>query len=146
MHETLFLGADHAGFVEKERAKKRLSSDGYEIVDVGAVKLNERDDYPVFARRVAHAVADGLGRGILFCGSGEGVAIVANRLPGVRASVCWNTEVAQATRDENDSNVLAVATRLTSPDEIDAIIDVWLKTPFSGITRHKRRIAEIDNG
>ncbi len=145
MTETIYVGADHAGFAEKERAKHLLSAD-YEVVDVGAEREVADDDYPLYARRVAAAVAAGSGRGLLFCGSGVGVSIAANRLPGVRAALCWSTEVAASSRDEDDSNVLCLGTRYTDISTVSDIITTWLNTPFSGEARHRRRIAEIDAG
>lgn len=140
----LFLGADHAGFAEKERAKPWLEHEGYTVVDCGASSLEQDDDYPPYARAVAEHVAAGEGRGILFCGSGEGMAIVANRLPGVRAAVCWNANVARESRNDNDANILSIGTRFTTPDDIEAIIESWLDTSFSEQPRHVRRIAAID--
>jgi len=138
------LGSDHAGFGLKEILKAKLLAEGHEVRDFGT---DSRDpvDYPGFIRPVAKAVATGqYDRGIVLGGSGNGEAIVANRVPGVRCSVCWNTESARLARAHNDANVLALGERLLTETEALNILNVWMTTGFEG-GRHQRRIEEIDS-
>lgn len=143
----VYLGADHAGFQLKETVMAHLSKMGHDVEDVGDKQLDPQDDYPHFAYALTTKV---LGddsddaRGILLCGSGQGMCIAANRVRGIRASLCWNEEVARETRTDNDSNVLCVPARLLSEEESLRIIDTWLDTAFSGASRHVRRIHEIE--
>jgi ribose 5-phosphate isomerase B len=137
------LGSDHAGFHYKEAIQSHLEALGHEVVDFGpSSKMSV--DYPVFIRPVAEAVAGGkCERGIVLGGSGNGEAIVANRVPGVRCGLCWNTESARLTRAHNDANMLSLGERMMTEAEALAIVDVWLATPFDG-GRHQRRIDMID--
>lgn len=144
MEETIFLGADHQGFAEKERAKLRLKEAGHNVVDLGAKVLNEGDDYPQYAQAVAGRVAAGEGLGLLFCASGQGMAMAANRMSGARAALAWNPEVALESRRDNDANILVIPVRFVSSEEADAIIAAFLSAKFSGAERHARRIAQID--
>ena len=137
------IGSDHAGFRYKEILKTALQAGGHDVQDFGAVS-EEPVDYPLFIRPVAQAVARGeYERGIVLGGSGNGEAIVANRVPGVRCTLCWNVETARAGRAHNDSNVLAIGQRFVSEPDLLAILDAWLTTPFEG-GRHARRIQLID--
>lgn len=143
----VFLGADHAGFYLKEKVFAHLSKLDYEVEDDGNRVLDPHDDYPQFAFAVATKVLgseDPDARGILICGSGQGICIAANRIRGIRAALVWNVEGARETRNDNDSNVLCIPARMLEEDEALAIIDTWLKTPFSGAERHMRRIREIE--
>jgi ribose 5-phosphate isomerase B len=136
------LASDHAGYEEKERLKSVLRELGAEVKDFGAVS-NESVDYPDYARRVAEEVARGHAeQGLLVCGSGAGMAIAANKVPGVRAAVAWNEESAQLARKHNDANVLAVGARLNTPEEIEQIVRAWLATEFEG-GRHAARVEKI---
>ncbi len=137
------LASDHAGFEYKERVKLLLIELGHNVEDLGTD--SERPvDYPLFIRPLAEAVADGrYDRGIVFGGSGNGEAIVANRVPGVRCTLCWDVESARLAREHNDSNVLALGQRLLDFDEVQVILQTWLETPFAG-GRHARRIRMID--
>jgi len=143
MKQTIFLGADHQGFAEKERAKLRLTEAGRNVVDIGAEELKPDDDYPQYAQAVAAKVAVGEGIGILFCASGQGMAMAANRLPRVRAALAWTTEVAAESRRDNDANILVIPARFVSKDEADAIIGAFLATDFSADERHSRRIEQL---
>ena len=137
------IGSDHAGFAFKEAIKTHLQKLGHEVVDFGT-DSEVSVDYPLFIRPVAEAVARGeVERGIVLGGSGNGEAIVANRVHGVRCTLCWNTESARLGRAHNDSNCLSLGGRMVSEAEALAIVDVWLATPFDG-GRHQRRIEMID--
>ncbi len=137
------IGSDHAGFNYKEMIRKHLADKGIEVRDFGAFSP-ESSDYPVFIRPVAEAVARGeYDRGIVLGGSGNGEAIVANRVSGVRCGLCWNEEVARLNRQHNDGNVLSLGERVIDAETALRIVDVWLETPFEG-GRHARRIQLID--
>lgn len=143
----IYLGADHNGFELKKRVKLLLESAGYEVVDTGNEALNKDDDFPQFAgRAVTELLNDGDkdSRGILVCGSGQGMAMAANRFNGIRASLCWNLDEARAARNDDDSNILCLSSRYSTPREIEAIINTWLSTPFAGAARFKRRIKQLD--
>jgi ribose 5-phosphate isomerase B len=137
------IGSDHAGFQLKDRLVSALLERGHEVDDLGAQSA-EPVDYPHYARLVAQATAEGLcERGIVLGGSGNGEAIAANRVSGVRCTVCWDVESARLARAHNDANVLAMGARLLGEDQALAILDTWLTTPFDG-GRHSRRIAQLD--
>ena len=136
------LGADHAGYEEKERLKPVLNELGIEFEDFGAVSTDSVD-YPDFAAKVARKVADGeFDQGLLVCGSGTGMAIAANKVHGVRAAVAWNEETARLAREHNDANVLSIGARTTPESEIPKIVRAWFETKFAG-GRHQRRIEKI---
>ncbi len=138
------IAADHAGFGYKEALKPWLAELGHEVVDFGTADPDPGDDYPVFIRPAAEAVAHGdCDRGIVLGGSGNGEAIVANRVPGVRCALAWNEDSARLAREHNDANVLAIGQRLVAKEEAFRVVRVWLETPFAG-GRHARRIALID--
>jgi ribose 5-phosphate isomerase B len=137
------IGSDHAGFRYKELIKAHLAERGHEVTDFGAPST-EPVDYPQFIRPVALAVSRGeFERGIVLGGSGNGEAMVANRVPGVRCSLCWNLESARLARAHNDANVLSLGERMLTAEEALAIVDLWLAAPFDG-GRHQRRIDQID--
>jgi len=137
------IGSDHAGFRYKEILKTALAARGHEVRDYGP-HSEASVDYPVFVRPVAEAVAAGeFERGIVLGGSGNGEAIVANRVHGIRCTVVWNVESTKAGRAHNDSNVLSIGQRFVAESELLAILDAWLETPFDG-GRHLRRIQMID--
>ena len=137
------IGSDHAGFTYKQMLIAMLRERGHEVVDFGT-NSTESVDYPTYIRPVALAVATGdCERGIVLGGSGNGEAIVANRVKGVRCALCWNVESARLGRLHNDANVISIGERMVSPDEAKAIVDTWLITPFEG-GRHVRRIQMID--
>src|SRR5262245_58650143 len=126
------IGSDHAGFDYKERIKVLLQQLNHEVGDFGAFNA-EPVDYPVFIRPVAEAVARGeFERGIVLGGSGNGEAIVANKVPGVRCALCWNVETARLGRAHNDANVLSIGERQVSEADAIAIMETWLNTPFEG--------------
>ena len=137
------LGCDHAGFDYKERIKEFLAQAGHEIVDFGT-NSREPVDYPLFIRPAALAVARGeCERGIVLGGSGNGEAITANRVPGVRCALCWNLDTARLGRMHNNANMISLGERMISLDTALGIVKVWLETPFEG-GRHQHRIEMID--
>lgn len=144
----IYLGADHAGFALKEEIKVWLREEGYQIQDEGAFQLEPTDDYPDFVSIVAKQVAAEPveSRGLIFGGSGQGEAIVANRFTGVRAAVYYGgpEQVITWSREHNNANVLSLGARLLKPDEAKTAIKLWLETNFTGEDRHIRRIKKID--
>ena len=138
------LGCDHGGYELKQEIKKYLDEKGIEYKDYGC-DSTASVDYPVYAKKVAHAVADGeCERGILICGTGIGISITANKVPGIRAALCGDCFSAQATREHNDANILAMGARVTGPGLALKIVDTFLDTPFSNDERHIRRIKMIE--
>jgi ribose 5-phosphate isomerase B len=137
------LASDHAGFEYKEAIKVLLLSLGHEVTDFGT-HSNEPVDYPVFIRPGAQAVASGLvERAIVLGGSGNGEAMVANKVKGVRCALCWNEDTARLGRQHNDANALSIGQRMISKEMALIIVKIWLETPFEG-GRHARRIQEIE--
>lgn len=137
------LGSDHAGFRYKELLKQHLEHLGHQVVDFGTHSADQCD-YPTYIRPAAEAVASGeCERGIVLGGSGNGEAIVANRVRGVRCALCWNVESARLGRQHNNANVISIGERMVDEQTARDIVDVWLKTPFEG-GRHQRRIDLID--
>ena len=138
------IGADHAGFRYKERIRQVLGGEGHEVTDFGTDSV-EPIDYPLVIRPVAEAVAAGrFERGIILGGSGNGEAIVANRVRGIRCTLCWSVESARLARQHNDANILSLGERLIAPEDLVPIVRTWLATAFEG-GRHARRVALIDN-
>ncbi len=143
MAEVIPIGADHAGFALKERLKQELRKLGYEPLDLGTHSADSTD-YPDFAHPLATQVEQGtVGRGVLLCGTGLGMAYAANRHHGVRAAVAWNAEVARLARAHNDANVLVLPARFVTEEDGVAILQTWLTTPFEG-GRHERRVRKIE--
>ena len=137
------LGSDHAGFRYKEKVKELLASLGHEVKDCGTFS-EEPVDYPLFIRPAAEAVASGeCERGIVFGGSGNGEAMVANKVRGVRCALCWNEESARLSRQHNDANVLSMGERVIPEDLALKIVRVWLETSFEG-GRHERRVEMLN--
>lgn len=144
MAEIIPIAADHAGFDLKEVLKGEISKLGLEPQDLGATTENPDDDYPDFAHPLAQKISRGdAKRGILLCGSGIGVDIVANRYPHVRAALAWAPKIAELSRQHNDSNVLVIPARFVSTEEAVDMVKRWLSTPFEG-GRHSRRVEKID--
>jgi ribose 5-phosphate isomerase B len=138
----LAIGADHAGYELKEKIKQRLAQQGVQVVDEGTVS-NESVDYPDFAKKVGEDVAGKRADlGLLVCGSGIGMAIAANKVPGVRAANASREVEAQLSREHNDANVLAIGARILDENQAWAIVDKFLHTPFAG-GRHQRRVDKI---
>jgi ribose 5-phosphate isomerase B len=137
------IGSDHAGFLYKEMIKDHLMVLHHTVQDFGTYSA-EPCDYPLFIRPVAEAVARGdFERGLVLGGSGNGEAIVANRVHGIRCAVCWNFESARLARAHNNANMISLGERLLSEEEAIAIVNIWLATPFEA-ARHQRRIDLID--
>jgi ribose 5-phosphate isomerase B len=136
------IASDHAGFEEKERLKPLLNELGIEFEDLGTVST-ESVDYPDYARKVAEEVAQGkVEQGLLVCGSGTGMAIAANKVPGVRAAVAWSEEIARLAREHNDANVLALGARTTPVEKLPGIVRAWFGAKFD-VGRHQRRVEKI---
>ncbi len=142
----IFIGADHAGFRLKERLKRHLSALDFEVKDFGNKVLDPLDDYPDFMIPVAKDVAKNprRSRGIVIGGSGQGEAMVANKVKGVRAAVVYDEYSAKMSREHNDSNVMALGARTLDFKEAKKLVKIWLETPFSGEERHKRRIKKME--
>lgn len=137
------IGSDHAGFEYKEKIKALLAGLGHEVKDFGTFSA-EPVDYPLFIRPAAQAVASGeCERGIVLGGSGNGEAIVANKVRGVRCALCWSLETARLAREHNDSNVLSLGQRMIPEELALEIVKVWLATAFAD-GRHARRVAMIE--
>jgi len=137
------LGSDHAGFRYKEKVKSLLEQLGHEPKDFGTFS-DEPVDYPTFIRPAAEAVSRGeCERGIVFGGSGNGEAMAANKVRGVRCALCWNEESARLSRQHNDANVLSIGERMISEDLLVKIVRLWLETQFEG-GRHAKRIAVLN--
>lgn len=146
----IILASDHAGFALKEAVKLFLQEKGYKIEDVGAHKLVEDDDYPEYMIKAASIIAknlEGNMKAIIFGGSGQGEAMVANRFPGVRAAVWYggNLQALRLSREHNDANILSIGARLVDETAAKEAVELWLNTPFSNELRHKRRIEEMDS-
>ena len=136
------LASDHAGYAEKERLKPLLADLGVEFEDFGTGS-EESVDYPDYARKVAEQVAQGrVEQGLLVCGSGTGMAITANKVPGVRAAVAWSEDTARLARQHNDANVLAIGARTTPSADIPKIVRAWFAAEFEG-GRHAARVEKI---
>lgn len=143
--EMIALGCDHGGYGLMQEVKKHLEERGIEYRDFGCYS-EEAVDYPVYAKKAAYAVADGeCERGILICGTGIGVSIVANKVKGIRAALCHDCFSAAATRGHNDANMLAMGARVIGSGLALKIVDTFLETPFSDEERHVRRIGMIED-
>jgi ribose 5-phosphate isomerase B len=139
---SVALGADHAGWELKEALKSWLMEAGYQVLDFGT-HSPDAVDYPDYAQQVGEAVAVGkVDRGVLVCGTGIGMTMAANKIPGVRAALCGDTFTSRMSREHNDANVLALGGRLTDADMGCAILKVWLETDFAG-GRHARRVNKL---
>lgn len=145
---NIYIGADHNGFHLKQKLSDYLKSRGYALVDESNTTLDPADDFPVFAVETVKAMLasnEDDPKGILICGSGQGMVMAANRFKGIRASLVWNQSEARASRNDDDSNVLCLPAReLVDFDEVTRIVDIWLNTPFLGAERFLRRIKQMD--
>lgn len=142
----IYLATDHAGFELKEKVKKYLLGMGYEVEDMGAYQFDPNDDYPDFISKAAEALSkDPQNKAIIFGGSGQGEAMVANKFPGVRAVVYYgnNAEIIKLSRQHNDANILSLGARFVSEEEALKMVKVWLETSFTNDERHLRRIEKI---
>lgn len=145
----IFIGSDHNGFHLKQDVFSYLVKHGYEVEDVGDGTPDPNDDFPEFAQAAALKVIgseDSDPRGILICGSGQGMCMAANRFKGIRASIVWDVHEAKLTRNDNDSNVLCLPARYIRSEDAEwqGILETWLNTPFAAAPRYKRRNAQLD--
>ena len=142
--KRIIIGCDHGGLNLKNKVVEHLKEIGYEVEDVGTY-TSDSVDYPIYAKKVAHAVADGkYEKGIIICGTGIGVSIVANKVKGIRASLCGDTFSAKATRQHNNSNILCMGERVIGAGLALDIVDIWLTTEYEG-GRHQRRINMMED-
>lgn len=142
----VYIGADHGGYKLKEELKKYLGEMGYEVEDMGVYTPDPEDDYPDFVFPTGERVAQNPGSmGIVIGRSGNGEAIAANKVRGIRAALCWNEEVAKKAREHNDANVLSLGADYIDSETAKGIVKTFLETPFSGEERHKRRIERISS-
>ena len=140
----IYIGADHNGFKLKESLKKFLANRAYDVKDLGNTKYQPSDDYPDYARKVSKYVAeDKQAMGIVICGSGQGMCMVANRYKGIRAALGWSLAVAKKSRQDNNSNILCLPAQYISKTQATRIVHAWLTTPFSKLVRHQRRVKKI---
>ena len=141
---VIAIGCDHAGYELKEKVKARMTAAGHKMIDVGT-NSTESVDYPAYGHAVGRAVASGSAeRGIAICGSGIGISIACNKVPGVRAALCTSTEMAEMCRRHNNANVICMGARMISEELAYAMIDTWMTTEFEG-GKHERRINELDD-
>lgn len=146
----IILGSDHNGFELKKKLAEFLKTRGYDVIDAGDEEPNPADDFPEFAAKAVHIYRQAVEaepdtKGILVCGSGQGMCMAANRYRGIRGSLVWNESEAHASRNDDDANFLCLAAReMPDFDQVVAIVDVWLNTPFTGAERFTRRIKELD--
>ncbi len=141
----IYLGADHAGWHLKEEIKKYLKELDYQYEDLGNQELDPKDDYPDFALAVAKKVAQTNEQGILICATGLGMAMVANKIKGIRAAVCWDNFTALQSRQHNDSNILCLGGKVTDLETAKKLVRIWLETEFTQEERHVRRLEKISD-
>lgn len=142
-----YLGADHKGFALKNQVREHLTHQGHSVEDEGALTFEKDDDYPQYAYAVATKMLgeeDGQALGILVCGSGQGMAMAANRVHGIRAALVWSTKEAKAARHDDDANILVLAADMTDPETALEIVDAFVHEKFSGLERHERRLKQIE--
>ena len=142
--KTIYVGSDHAGFNLKNYFKTYLPKIGYEPVDMGNEKYDPADDYPDYALKVAEKAAETNGKGIIFCDSGVGACIVANKVKGIRAVNAYDPAIASKSRLHNNTNILCLGQNYISVNLAREIVGVWLETEFSQKERHHRRVGKID--
>jgi ribose 5-phosphate isomerase B len=144
----IYIGADHNGYGTKAQLLDYLARAGYQVEDEGDDHLDPEDDFPVFAAKTVQAVLsseDPDPRGILLCGSGQGMCMAANRFKGVRASLCWDRQSAREARNDDNSNILCLPAKVLRKSDLEVIVETWLNTPFASAPRFIRRLQEIDN-
>lgn len=140
---AIFIAADHAGFKLKNELKQKLAEQNLKIEDLTPTLIKLDDDYPDIAQILAKKITETNGRGILICGSGNGVCLAANKIKGIRAALGYNTQSAKWASEHLNANVLCLAGAILSPEYAVSIVRYWLETPFSKEERHKRRIEKI---
>ena len=144
---VIYIGADHNGFALKYKLTDYLKRAGYTVEDEGDDHLDPDDDFPVFAGKVVTAIlssTDPDPRGILLCGSGQGMCIAANRHKDIRAALCWDRQSARESRNDDNTNILCLPARILEEKEADIIVETWLNTDFANAPRFVRRLNEID--
>ncbi len=144
----VYIGADHAGFDLKAKLIDHITKLGYEVEDEGDKRLDTNDDFPQFASRVVHAMkasGDSEPRGILICGSGQGMCMAANRHKGIRAVLGYDKESVRSARNDDDANVLCLPARVLKDADADTLVGLFLRTPFANAARYNRRIKELDD-
>ena len=140
----LVISSDHAGFALKEEVRANLAAAGHEVVDLGAFRCEPEDDYPDFAEKVGEAIKAGVApRGILICGSGVGVCMAANKIPGIRAGICHDTYSAHQGVEHDDMNVLVLGSRVIASELARELVRAYLGAEFSREERHVRRLEKI---
>lgn len=141
----IYIGSDHRGFALKEKLKLFLNAKGYSVADLGAAAYSEDDDYPQYAAAVAQRVSEEFetAKGILICGSGVGVDVVANKFRRVRCALCSSPDQAFDAKSDDDANVLALGANYLDDPTAQKIVTTWLQTPFSGEAKHRRRLEQI---
>ncbi|HET9178714.1 MAG TPA: ribose 5-phosphate isomerase B [Terriglobia bacterium] len=140
------IGADHAGFMMKEELAAEVRKLGHDLLDVGARHADPSDDYPDFAEAVGRALMEGKAeRGVLICGSGVGVSVAANKMPGIRAAVCHDAYSAHQGVEHDNMNVLVLGSRIIGPELARELVRTYLAARFSGEERHCRRLAKVDD-
>jgi ribose 5-phosphate isomerase B len=146
MNKTIVLATDHAGFELKEHVKRFLIKKGYDIKDFGALEYDGLDDYPDFILPAAKYISEHKLIGIIFGGSGQGEAMAANRIKGIRAAVFYNgpNEIVELSRSHNNANILSIGARFVSSQEVEKVIELWLSTDFEE-GRHEKRINKLDS-
>lgn len=143
----IYIGADHNGFALKSKLVDYLKRAGYDVEDEGDERLNPDDDFPIFAGKVCLSVLGSDNsdpRGILICGSGQGMVMAANRFKGIRASLAWDQTSAREARNDDNANVLCLPAKLLDGPEADVVVETWLNTPFANAPRFVRRLKELD--
>ena len=141
--EIIVIGCDHAGYHLKAEIFQLLREMGYQVEDVGCHRPDVSVHYPLYGKKVVEVVLSRpRARGVLICGTGLGMSVIANRFPGIRAALCHDVYTAEMSRRHNDANVLTLGARYIEPEKALEILDVWLKTPFEG-GRHQRRVDKI---
>lgn len=143
----IYLGADHAGLaIKNQLVEYLLGKEGVETTDLGAATLDEDDDYPTYAFAVAQKIAgEPEAKGILVCGSGQGMSIAANRVKGVRAALAWSPASATAAKADDDANVLVLPSRFIDADAAQVMVDAWLEAEFKSDPKYHRRLDEIEH-
>ena len=141
-----YLGSDHRGYELKNQLREYLFHHDYEVEDIGALTLEEEDDYPKYAYLVATKVlGDEEAQGILVCGSGQGMAIAANRIGGIRAAIAWNENAAKSAKADDDANVLVLPANFIDPEEAPMLVETWLEAKFKADPKYQRRVDELED-
>ena len=141
--DVVYIGSDHRGFELKKNLITFLKDHGYSVIDVGPYTYDPDDDYPDYAEKACKEILASKGKGVLICGSGNGMVRTANKIKGIYAALCWDEDSAKASMQDGDTNVLCLSASATNTETAEKIVKAWLTTPFSGLERHKRRIDKV---